>query len=144
TMVTSAQPAPTSEPAKPREKKRKQATETSDKPPKAKKSEYGLVNKKRTLKNVAASKAEDVLIMEPQVAAEDAELQKAGSNLDETFEGQAGSNPDETSEGQAGPDPDVLELRYNLFQVLWFTLEQTVNTWILMLLMSHLNLSRSN
>nr|GEY14960.1 integrase, catalytic region, zinc finger, CCHC-type, peptidase aspartic, catalytic [Tanacetum cinerariifolium] len=43
TQVTSAQPVPTSEPTKPREKKRKQATETSDKPPKAKKSKYGLV-----------------------------------------------------------------------------------------------------
>nr|GEV63643.1 integrase, catalytic region, zinc finger, CCHC-type, peptidase aspartic, catalytic [Tanacetum cinerariifolium] len=43
TPDTSAQPAPTSELAKPQEKKRKQATETSDKPPKAKKSKYGLV-----------------------------------------------------------------------------------------------------
>nr|GEX47392.1 histone deacetylase 14 [Tanacetum cinerariifolium] len=76
TPVTSAQHAPTLEPAKPQEKKRKQATKTSDKPPKAKKSKYGLVSKKRTLKNVAASKAEGVHIMEPQVAAEDAELQK--------------------------------------------------------------------
>nr|GFB14198.1 histone deacetylase 14 [Tanacetum cinerariifolium] len=42
TPVTSAQPAPTSVPAKPQEKKRKQATETSDKPPKAKKSKYGV------------------------------------------------------------------------------------------------------
>nr|GEX03902.1 E-beta-farnesene synthase [Tanacetum cinerariifolium] len=74
TPVTSAQPAPTSAPAKPREKKRKQATETSDKPPKEKKSKYGLVSKTCTMKNVAASKAEDVPIMEPQVAAEDAEL----------------------------------------------------------------------
>nr|GFB42881.1 monodehydroascorbate reductase [Tanacetum cinerariifolium] len=52
TPVTSAQPVPTSEPTKPWEKKRKQATETSNKPPKAKKSKYRLV------------------------AAEDAELQK--------------------------------------------------------------------
>nr|GEZ95120.1 monodehydroascorbate reductase [Tanacetum cinerariifolium] len=50
--VTLSQPAPTSAPAKPHEKKRKQATETSYKPPKAKKSKYGFV------------------------AAEDAELQK--------------------------------------------------------------------
>nr|GEW77885.1 E-beta-farnesene synthase [Tanacetum cinerariifolium] len=50
--VTLSQPAPTSAPAKPQEKKRKQATETSYKPPKAKKSKYGFV------------------------AAEDAELQK--------------------------------------------------------------------
>nr|GEX35408.1 hypothetical protein [Tanacetum cinerariifolium] len=74
--VTSAQPAPTSAPAKPQEKKRKQATKTSDKPPKVKKSKYGWVSKKRTLKYVATSEAEDVLIMEPQVTAEDAELQK--------------------------------------------------------------------
>nr|GEV24079.1 retrovirus-related Pol polyprotein from transposon TNT 1-94 [Tanacetum cinerariifolium] len=77
TPVTSAQPAPTSAPAKPQEKKRKQATETSDKPPKAKKSKYGLIGKKRSLKSVVASVAEDVLAMEPQVAAEDADLQKA-------------------------------------------------------------------
>nr|GFC53081.1 hypothetical protein [Tanacetum cinerariifolium] len=49
-LVTSAQPAPTSVPAKLQEKKRKQATEISDKPLKAKKSKYGLVSKKRTLK----------------------------------------------------------------------------------------------
>nr|GFA14423.1 hypothetical protein [Tanacetum cinerariifolium] len=42
TPVTSAQPAPTSAPAKPQEKKRKQDTETSDKPPKAKKSNLRL------------------------------------------------------------------------------------------------------
>nr|GEV19591.1 hypothetical protein [Tanacetum cinerariifolium] len=57
-------------------KKRKQATETSDKPPKAKKSKYGWVSKKRSLKHEATSEAEDVPVMKPQVAAEDAELQK--------------------------------------------------------------------
>nr|GEV75955.1 hypothetical protein [Tanacetum cinerariifolium] len=77
TPVTSAQPAPTSAPAKPQEKKRKQATETSDKPPKAKKSKYGVIGKKHSLKSVAASEAEDVPVMEPQVAAEDTDLQKA-------------------------------------------------------------------
>nr|GEX66423.1 hypothetical protein [Tanacetum cinerariifolium] len=41
--VRLAQPAPTSTPAKQQEKKRKQATETSDKPPKAKKSKHGWV-----------------------------------------------------------------------------------------------------
>nr|GFC75428.1 histone deacetylase 14 [Tanacetum cinerariifolium] len=41
--VRSAQPAPTSAPAKQQEKKHKQATETSDKPPKAKKSKHGGV-----------------------------------------------------------------------------------------------------
>nr|GEZ55057.1 E-beta-farnesene synthase [Tanacetum cinerariifolium] len=77
TPVTSAQPAPTSAPAKPQEKKRKQATKTSDKPPKAKKSKYGFIGKNRSLKSVAASVAEDVPAMKPQVAAEDADLQKA-------------------------------------------------------------------
>nr|GEZ44791.1 hypothetical protein [Tanacetum cinerariifolium] len=77
TPVTSAQPAPTSAPAKPQEKKCKQATETSDKPPKAKKSKYSRVGKIRSTKSVVASKAEDVPAMEPQVAAEDTDLQKA-------------------------------------------------------------------
>nr|GEW70377.1 monodehydroascorbate reductase [Tanacetum cinerariifolium] len=129
TPVTSAQPAPTSV-AKPREKKRKQAIETSDKPPKAKKSKYGWVSKKHTLKNVAASKAEDILVMEPQSDSEEKSKKVVlGANEGGTDEGQAGpdpgvqaegqtrsdvgaqdedqagSNPDETSEGQAGPDP---------------------------------------
>nr|GEY63456.1 hypothetical protein [Tanacetum cinerariifolium] len=38
----------------------------------------------------------------------------------------------------------MLEMMYNLFQVLWFMLDQTMNTWILMLLMSHRNLPHSN
>nr|GEY79985.1 retrovirus-related Pol polyprotein from transposon TNT 1-94 [Tanacetum cinerariifolium] len=62
---TSAQPAPTSAPAKSQEKKRKQATETYDKPPKAKKSKYSRVGKISSLKYVAASKAVDVPAMEP-------------------------------------------------------------------------------
>nr|GEY46634.1 monodehydroascorbate reductase [Tanacetum cinerariifolium] len=62
---------------KPQEKKCKQAIETSDKPPKAKKSKYGVIGKKRSLKSLAASEAEDVPVMEPQVAAEDTDLQKA-------------------------------------------------------------------
>nr|GEW41567.1 monodehydroascorbate reductase [Tanacetum cinerariifolium] len=74
--VTSTQPAPTSALAELQAKKSKQATETSDKPPKAKKSKYGWVSKKRSLKHEATSEAEDVPVMEPQVAAEDAELQK--------------------------------------------------------------------
>nr|GEU98525.1 retrovirus-related Pol polyprotein from transposon TNT 1-94 [Tanacetum cinerariifolium] len=76
TPVTSAQPATTSAPAKPQKKKRKQATETSDKPLKAKKSKYGVIGKKRSLKSVAALEAEDVPVMEPQVTAEDTDLQK--------------------------------------------------------------------
>nr|GEZ13707.1 histone deacetylase 14 [Tanacetum cinerariifolium] len=67
--VTSAQPAPTSAPAKPQEKKHKQATEISDKPPKSKKSKYGFISKKRSLKSVAVSVAEDVPAMEPQESA---------------------------------------------------------------------------
>nr|GEU55724.1 hypothetical protein [Tanacetum cinerariifolium] len=39
----------------------------------------------------------------------------AGSNPNETSEGQAGSNPDETSEGQVGPDP-ALEKSINCDQ----------------------------
>nr|GEX19542.1 hypothetical protein [Tanacetum cinerariifolium] len=66
-QVTLAQPAPTSAPAKPQEKKRKQAIETFDKPPKVKKSKYGFTGKKRSLKSVATSEAEDVPVMEPQV-----------------------------------------------------------------------------
>nr|GEU48661.1 putative reverse transcriptase domain-containing protein [Tanacetum cinerariifolium] len=53
------------------------ATETSDKPLKAKKSKYGVIGKKRSLKSVAASEAEDVPGMETQVAAKDTDLQKA-------------------------------------------------------------------
>nr|GEX92091.1 E-beta-farnesene synthase [Tanacetum cinerariifolium] len=53
------------------------ATETSNKPPKVKKSKYGFTGKKRSLKSVAASNAEDLPTMEPQVAVEDADLQKA-------------------------------------------------------------------
>nr|GEX31667.1 hypothetical protein [Tanacetum cinerariifolium] len=45
TLVTLAQPIPTSAQAKPQEKKRKQTIETSDKPTKAKKSKYGFVRK---------------------------------------------------------------------------------------------------
>nr|GEU45618.1 copia protein [Tanacetum cinerariifolium] len=74
--ATSAQPASTLAPAKPQEKKRKQATETSDKPPKEKKSKHGWVSKKRSLKNVEASKTEEVPTVKPQVADEDADYQK--------------------------------------------------------------------
>nr|GEX36490.1 monodehydroascorbate reductase [Tanacetum cinerariifolium] len=74
--VRTAQPAPTSAPAKPQEKKCKQATETSDKPPKEKKFKHGWVSKKRSRKNVEASKTEEVPTVEPQVTDEDAEYQK--------------------------------------------------------------------
>nr|GEV35631.1 retrovirus-related Pol polyprotein from transposon TNT 1-94 [Tanacetum cinerariifolium] len=75
-------PKPTHPARKPKstttkEKKHKQATKTSDKPPKAKKSKYGWVSKKHTLKNVEESKAEEVPATEPQVTTEDTDLQKA-------------------------------------------------------------------
>nr|GEV26646.1 integrase, catalytic region, zinc finger, CCHC-type, peptidase aspartic, catalytic [Tanacetum cinerariifolium] len=74
--VRSTQPAPTSALAKPQEKKRKQATETFDKPPKAKKSKHVWVSKKRSRKKVEASKTEEVPTVEPQVTDEDADCQK--------------------------------------------------------------------
>nr|GEW42141.1 hypothetical protein [Tanacetum cinerariifolium] len=81
TLVTTTQPAPTSAPAKPLEKKHKQATETSDKPAKAKRVKHGAVSKihkhRSTQKPVAASEVEEVPIVEPQVANEDADNQKA-------------------------------------------------------------------
>nr|GEW83079.1 retrovirus-related Pol polyprotein from transposon TNT 1-94 [Tanacetum cinerariifolium] len=75
--VTSAQTAPTTTPAKLQEKKRKQATKTSDKPLKAKKSKHRRVTKIRSMKSVAASEAEEVPTMEPRVVDEDADYQKA-------------------------------------------------------------------
>nr|GEX58786.1 hypothetical protein [Tanacetum cinerariifolium] len=75
--VTSAQTAPTPALAKPQEKKYKQATKMSDKPPKAKKSKLRRVTKIRSLKSVVASEAEEVPNVEPQVADEDADYQKA-------------------------------------------------------------------
>nr|GFB30752.1 hypothetical protein [Tanacetum cinerariifolium] len=130
TPVTSVQPVPTSAPAKPQEKKRKLATETSDKPHKAKKSKYGFTGKKRSLKSVAALEVKDVPAMDPQSESEE-ESEKVVLGADEGGQGkgqdgpdpgaqaegqtgsdagaqderQAGSNPDEIFEGQAGPDP---------------------------------------
>nr|GEZ35253.1 histone deacetylase 14 [Tanacetum cinerariifolium] len=75
------------------EKKRKQATETSDKPPKAKKSKYGWVSKKRTLKNAEASKAEEVPAMEPQSDSEE-----------ESKKVVLGATEGGNDESQAGPD----------------------------------------
>nr|GEX83055.1 retrotransposon protein, putative, unclassified [Tanacetum cinerariifolium] len=119
TPVTSIQPAPTSALAKPHEKKHKQATETSGKSPKAKKSKYGFIGKKRSLKFVAALEAEDVPAMEPQVAAADADLQKALEESMKTAYAPPRSKSEESEkvvpgadqggqdegEGQAGPDP---------------------------------------
>nr|GEZ52176.1 integrase, catalytic region, zinc finger, CCHC-type, peptidase aspartic, catalytic [Tanacetum cinerariifolium] len=75
--VRSAQPAPTSAPAKLKKKKRKQTIITSDKPPKEKKSKHRWVSKKRSRKNEDASKTEEVPMVEPQAADEDADYQKA-------------------------------------------------------------------
>nr|GEW69418.1 hypothetical protein [Tanacetum cinerariifolium] len=112
TPVTSTQPAPTSAPAKPQEKKRKQATETSNKPPKAKKSKYGVIGKKSSLKFVAALEAEDVPVMEPQVAAEDTDLQKAlEENMKTAYALPRGSLPPvairEPESGKYQPFPEV-------------------------------------
>nr|GEW22057.1 copia protein [Tanacetum cinerariifolium] len=130
TPVTPAQPAPTSAPAKPQEKKRKQTTKTFDKPSKAKKSKYGFVGKKRSLKSVAELVAKDAPAKEPQVATEDADMQKGNINRSQRCRERAKQRHDESSyvelrksdseeesekvvpradeggqgEGQAGPD----------------------------------------
>nr|GEW18278.1 integrase, catalytic region, zinc finger, CCHC-type, peptidase aspartic, catalytic [Tanacetum cinerariifolium] len=78
--VTSTQPAPTSAPAKSQENKRKQATETTNKPAKAKRIKHSISRKtrqpRRSLKSVGASEAEEVSAKEPQVTDEDADYQK--------------------------------------------------------------------
>nr|GEV48013.1 hypothetical protein [Tanacetum cinerariifolium] len=118
------QPAPTSAPAKPQGKKHKQATKASDKPPKGKKSKYGVIGKKHSLKSVAASEAEDVPVMEPQVAAKDIDLQKdleesiktahalprgpllpVSDNEEESKKFVLGADEGGQGEGQDGPDP---------------------------------------
>nr|GEY90336.1 E-beta-farnesene synthase [Tanacetum cinerariifolium] len=113
TPVTSAQPAPTFAPAKPQEKKRKQTTETSDKPSKAKNSKYGFVGKKRTMKSVAESVAEDAPAKEPQVAAEDADIEKALEEiLKSMYDMPRGSLPPvvirEPESGKYQPLPEVM------------------------------------
>nr|GEX40871.1 histone deacetylase 14 [Tanacetum cinerariifolium] len=79
--VASTQPAPTSAPAKSQENKRKQATETTDKPAKAKRIKRSISRKTRqpisSQKSVGASEAEEVPAEEPQVADEDTDYQKA-------------------------------------------------------------------
>nr|GEY65100.1 hypothetical protein [Tanacetum cinerariifolium] len=79
--VASTQPAPTSAPAKSQENKCKQATETTDKPAKAKRIKHSISRKTRqprsSPKSVGASEAEEVPAEEPQVADEDADYQKA-------------------------------------------------------------------
>nr|GFA06406.1 histone deacetylase 14 [Tanacetum cinerariifolium] len=79
--VASTQPAPTSSPSKSQENKRKQATETTDKPTKAKRIKHSISRKTRqpinSPKSVGALEAEEVPAEEPQVADEDADYQKA-------------------------------------------------------------------
>nr|GEY43512.1 hypothetical protein [Tanacetum cinerariifolium] len=79
--VASTQPAPTSAPAKSQENKRKQATETTDKPAKAKRIKHSISRKRRqprsSPKSVGVSEAEEVPTEEPQVADEDVDYQKA-------------------------------------------------------------------
>nr|GEW95967.1 monodehydroascorbate reductase [Tanacetum cinerariifolium] len=81
TPVASAQPAPTSAPAKPQENKRKQATKTTDKPAKAKRIKHSAASKTRKPKSspkfVATSEAKEVPTVEPRVADEDTDYQKA-------------------------------------------------------------------
>nr|GFB09772.1 hypothetical protein [Tanacetum cinerariifolium] len=123
--ATSAQPAPTSAPAKPQEKKRKQATETSNKPPKAKKSKYGWVSAEDTDLQKASKESmktayalprgplPPVVIREPERVSEptgssghdESPYALLGQSDSEEESEKAGSNPDETSKGQAGPDP---------------------------------------
>nr|GEV79771.1 hypothetical protein [Tanacetum cinerariifolium] len=72
--------APTSAPAKSQENKYKQATETTDKPAKAKRIKHSISRKthqpKSSPKSVGALKAEEVLAVEPRVANEEADYQK--------------------------------------------------------------------
>nr|GEY79395.1 hypothetical protein [Tanacetum cinerariifolium] len=79
--LSSTQPEPTSAPAKPQGKKRKLTTDISDEPSKAIKSRHGFVSKKRTpistLKSMDESVAEDVPANEPQVDAEESDMQRA-------------------------------------------------------------------
>nr|GEZ73042.1 histone deacetylase 14 [Tanacetum cinerariifolium] len=79
--VASTQPAPTSAPAKSQEYKLKQATETTDKPAKAKRIKHSISRKTRqprsSPKSVGASKAEEVPAEEPHVTDEDVDYQKA-------------------------------------------------------------------
>nr|GEY16866.1 integrase, catalytic region, zinc finger, CCHC-type, peptidase aspartic, catalytic [Tanacetum cinerariifolium] len=79
--IASTQPAPTSAPAKSQENKRKQATETNDKPARAKRIKHSISRKTRqprsSPKSVGASEAEEVPTEEPQDADEDADYQKA-------------------------------------------------------------------
>nr|GEY68969.1 histone deacetylase 14 [Tanacetum cinerariifolium] len=88
------------------------ATETSDKPPKEKKSKHGWVSKKRSQKNVEASKTEEVLTVEPQAADEDADYQKVlEESMKDTYALPRGTLPPvvirEPESGKYQPLPEV-------------------------------------
>nr|GEX43029.1 hypothetical protein [Tanacetum cinerariifolium] len=120
--VASIQPAPTSAPAKSQENKRKQATETTDKPAKAKRIKRSISRKTRqprsSPKSMGASKAEEGPL--PPVVIREPESGKYQPLLEVPGKGKAKSDNEEESEkvvlrakeggqdkGQAGPDPDA-------------------------------------
>nr|GEY29992.1 hypothetical protein [Tanacetum cinerariifolium] len=116
-------------PAKSQENKRKQATETTDKPAKAKRIKHSSSRKTRqprsSPKSVGASEAEEVPAEEPQVADEDADYQKVveesmkyayalpkgplppSDNEEESEKVVLGAEEGGQDKGQAGPDPDA-------------------------------------
>ncbi|GJX01428.1 hypothetical protein Tco_0185341 [Tanacetum coccineum] len=80
----------------------------------------------------------------------DAKLALTDSETESDNEGQAGPNPGNQDEGQAGPNPGdqdegqagsnmVILWNLNLNQVMWFLLDQTLNTWTWRPLMLQLN-----
>nr|GEZ74603.1 histone deacetylase 14 [Tanacetum cinerariifolium] len=135
TPVTSAQHAPTSASGKPQEKKHKHATETFDKPPKVKKSKYGVIGSlplvirepesgkyqplpevpgKGKAKSDSEEESEKVVLRAGEGGQDEGQARpdpgtqaegQTGSDAGAQDEGQAGSNPDENSDGQVGPDP---------------------------------------
>nr|GEY27932.1 E-beta-farnesene synthase [Tanacetum cinerariifolium] len=119
TPVTSAQPAPILEPAMPREKKRKQAIETSDKPPKAKKSKHDedadyqkvLEESMKIAYALPRGSLPPMVIREPesrkyQPLPEVPGKGKAKSDSDEELEKvMLGADEGGQDEGQARPDP---------------------------------------
>nr|GEY22943.1 retrovirus-related Pol polyprotein from transposon TNT 1-94 [Tanacetum cinerariifolium] len=109
----------TGAPAKPQEKKRKQATETSDKPLKAKKSKYGLVLEEsmKTAYALLKGTLPPMVIREPESGKYQSLPKVPGKGKAKVIEEEAGPDPgaqaeDQTrtdagaqDEGQAGPDP---------------------------------------
>nr|GEX88187.1 hypothetical protein [Tanacetum cinerariifolium] len=116
-LVTSTQPAPTSAPAKSQETKCKQATETTDKPAKAKRIKHSISRKTRqpksSPKSVGASEAEEVPAEEPQVADEDVDYQNAvEESMKDAYAFPKGPLPPvvirEPESGKYQPLPEVL------------------------------------